>query len=259
MNAVQIQDLINKIGEFKSNVDTNYYTKEDVYELELNIIKNYLSEFSQKLEIQLKESSGTNILDKLISTIDNIVEELEKIYHSYRIKFVESRNSDFKNSIPTICKIIDCKIDCLFKIKKDLQTKIIFFDCKIESDFETLVINSVNEISESQIQDEISESIADNKISINENPYPRIFVNHNAFLLFEILKKNICKVERTQLADYSFIFRKLQKDNEIYSDVAEKAFRTFLDENYKIALPKLKILDYCTTDLKQSIYNDARM
>ncbi len=91
-----------------------------------------------------------------------------------------------------------------------------------------------------------------------ENPHPRIFLNNDVFLLFEELKTRMCAKERTQLADYSFVFRKLQKNELIYPDITEKSFRDFLFNQYGITIEKLKTLEYCTTDSKEALYNLLR-
>lgn len=89
-----------------------------------------------------------------------------------------------------------------------------------------------------------------------ENPFPRIFKSLNGFKLFEYLKNNIVR-DRYQLADYSFIFRHMQKDGYIYS-ISEKEFREFLSDNFEIHLDKLKPEGYCETDSKTSSYFTAK-
>jgi hypothetical protein len=88
------------------------------------------------------------------------------------------------------------------------------------------------------------------------NLYPRIFKSANGFKLFEYLKNNIVR-DRYQLADYSFIFRHMQKDDYIYS-ISEKEFREFLFDNFEILLDKLKPEGYCETESKNSCYFTAR-
>ena len=97
-------------------------------------------------------------------------------------------------------------------------------------------------------------SISDQDI----NPYPRIFSDNNSFLFFEELKKIICNDKATQLADFSFVFRKMQKDGYIFHDVSEKSFRDFLNNNYEISFDKLKTYEYSCTNKKIQLYNSLK-
>lgn len=63
--------------------------------------------------------------------------------------------------------------------------------------------------------------------------------------------------EKESLADYSFIFRMLVKDNFLQPHVGETVFREFL-ESFNIVIGKLKTLDKCTTNHKQSLYNKIK-
>ncbi len=85
------------------------------------------------------------------------------------------------------------------------------------------------------------------------NPYPRIFKNHNSFLLFEKLRSQVR--ERYLLADYSFIYRRMQKDGYIYISLVDSEFRGFLSDYISISIEKTKLLDYCTTIHKETNYS----
>lgn len=125
------------------------------------------------------------------------------------------------------------------------------FYAKLLNDYSSFL--NVSDYKEATIEKEVNTLT----LEFQENPHPRIFINNDAFHLFEKLSVLICKNKRTQLADYSFVFRKLQKDGLIYSDIAEKSFREFLSIQYEVDLDKLKILEYCTTALKETLYNQA--
>jgi hypothetical protein len=90
------------------------------------------------------------------------------------------------------------------------------------------------------------------------NPFPRIFKDHDSFLFFEELKNKFCVNDKSLLADFSFVFRKMQKDGNIFDDVTEKSFRNFLNNNYEINLEKLKTFEYCQTDKKIQLYNSLK-
>ena len=83
------------------------------------------------------------------------------------------------------------------------------------------------------------------------NPYPRIFINYSGFLLFEHLKNDVR--EEYKLADYSFIYRRMQKDGFIFKNVADTEFRDFL-LSISVEIEKTKLLDYCKTKLKEKNY-----
>lgn len=88
------------------------------------------------------------------------------------------------------------------------------------------------------------------------NPYPRVFKDGKSFELFKYLHETLVR-KRYPLADYSFIFRHMQKDGYIYS-ISEKEFRKFLSDNFEIHLDKLKPGGYCETETKISSYFIAR-
>lgn len=107
--------------------------------------------------------------------------------------------------------------------------------------------------------EEVKQLVFDKEIKTSDdNPYPRIFVDKFAFDMFEMLIKDI--KERTQLADVSFIFRQMQKDELIYEYVGDSEFRNWLSDEYSIDIDlKLKTLDRCTTTGKVSNYSNAKL
>lgn len=88
-----------------------------------------------------------------------------------------------------------------------------------------------------------------------ENPHPRYFKG-NSFAIFEMLKDKIVQ-ERSKLADYSFIYRQMQKDGFIYEDIKEGAFRDWLLKENDIELGfSLKTLNECSTPHKLISYSE---
>jgi uncharacterized tellurite resistance protein B-like protein len=108
------------------------------------------------------------------------------------------------------------------------------------------------------MQLDVEEKINETQEETKKNPYPRIFINNDAFLFFEELKNKFCTNDKSLLADYSFVFRKMQKDGNIFDDVTEKSFRNFLNNNYEINFEKLKTFEYCQTDKKIQLYNSLK-
>ncbi len=86
---------------------------------------------------------------------------------------------------------------------------------------------------------------------LNNNPFPRLFIDYDSFLFFEEYKNKFCTNNKTLLADFSFLFRMMQKEGNIFDDVSEKSFRNFLSENYEFNLEKLKTFEYCETEKKK--------
>lgn len=91
------------------------------------------------------------------------------------------------------------------------------------------------------------------------NPYPQIFVSVKGYNLFDELHSEF-KGSNTILADYSFIYRMMIKENYILDFLKPEMFRSWLcQEPFSIVLDnKLKTLDRCTTVLKQTAYNTIK-
>ena len=101
--------------------------------------------------------------------------------------------------------------------------------------------------------------IESNSNSSPKNPFPRIFKNGEAFILFDNLKDSLCNDDRTLLADFSFVFRIMHKEKYIYDYIQESEFRNFLSKEYQIEIDKLKTLDNCSTQKKIDLYNLVKL
>jgi len=95
-----------------------------------------------------------------------------------------------------------------------------------------------------------------NFVTPEKNPYPRIFKNSDSFLLFESLKSEVRP--RKVLADYSFIYRRMQQDGLIFKNIVDSEYRDFLANEYSVVIDKTKLLAYCTTDLKENSYSTKK-
>lgn len=147
MNATQIQDLINKIGEFNPNLNLQYFVdeNEEILISEFAKIEELGNELNQKLVVQLRENSDAELLQKFIDNINQNEKNLEEYYHKFRIKLSESNESETINikSIPNVCKLIDKKLDYLTNLEIDLQNKIIFLGYRVNTDFENSPNSSI--------------------------------------------------------------------------------------------------------------------
>jgi hypothetical protein len=108
MNAIHIQDLINKIGEFNPKLNLQYFVdeNEEILISEFEKIEELGNELNQKLIIQLRENSDADLLQKFIDNVNTNGKNLEEYYHKFRILLSESNESDTINikSIPNVCK-----------------------------------------------------------------------------------------------------------------------------------------------------------
>lgn len=94
------------------------------------------------------------------------------------------------------------------------------------------------------------------KKKLDTNPYPRIFISLNSFFLFEAFKEHIR--DKNLLADYSFIYRKMQADSFIYEAIGDSEFRNFLYDNLNIDIEKTKQLNNCSTVSKENTYSSLK-
>jgi hypothetical protein len=88
---------------------------------------------------------------------------------------------------------------------------------------------------------------------VPENPFPTIFKNGYAYQMFLKLKATTV-IQRSELADYSFIFNKMKNENFIIKDTKHKTFIEFLNKNCEanISAPKFQ---YKNQRIKEPAYN----
>lgn len=151
----------------------------------------------------------------------------------------------------------------MFKVKKGYKNLVLDFFPIDESYQDFVRIGANLEIASKMIRDglelfENSEStIEETEFDKGTNPYPRIFKENKHAQLFEYLHDS---VERNELAEYSFIYRKMMEDRFIYDGVKQSEFKNWLNETYKIEpLDDLKTLTNCTTDHKYQLYQMAKL
>jgi len=87
-----------------------------------------------------------------------------------------------------------------------------------------------------------------------ENPYPRIFTSFKAFTKFKNLLEEFGNSSEN-LANYSFVYHRMKKDNLIFDDYQQTQFMYFLldfDINIKRIKPKSQLGN---NDLREGIYN----
>lgn len=75
------------------------------------------------------------------------------------------------------------------------------------------------------------------KVNSEINLYPDIFTNKIGYSIFERINKKFISQKETHLANYSFLFYALQKDNFLLCTPTE--FKNFLSDNFQIELDKI--------------------
>lgn len=221
LNYNHLDETIN-YNDFKNSLKHYLISCEDSY------LRDIKEQIQNPSEAQFKIFLH-NILKKLRDSymlLSSYEIENSKILKLIKDEFLESYKSTFsklKNEVPIYNDIFDA-----FSLSNESQKKI----------------------------EQPSVDFLGNKQDYN--PHPRIFINNDKFLFFEELKNKLCSDKKTQLADFSFVFRMMQKEGCIYEDITEKSFRDFLTNNYEITFDKLKTYEYCVTDKKIKLYNSLK-
>ncbi|MCD9621882.1 hypothetical protein [Tenacibaculum maritimum] len=110
-----------------------------------------------------------------------------------------------------------------------------------------------------KLQEEISievENLKEKQGASNKggNPHPRFFTSLRGFKIFERFKGTI----QNPLADYSFIYRMMLKDNLIYESIGDSEYRRWLSSEYDIEIDKTKQLGRCSTFSKEQLYSSIK-
>lgn len=94
-------------------------------------------------------------------------------------------------------------------------------------------------------------------LSKNDNPYPRIFKTTNAFIIFKKLVDEFGN-SKENLANYSFVYHRMKKDELIYDDFQKLEFTYFL-LNFDVKIDRIKRLeDIGKIALRESIYTKSK-
>lgn len=126
----------------------------------------------------------------------------------------------------------------------------IYFDCFCLN--EILEPNILEEINNSQNRKlEFVKALQGNTI----NWHPKIFSTRHDFELFEMLQPKVKDI----LADYSYFYRRMFKENKIHAKPTP--FAEWLNDTYEIAdlKPKVKTLIQCETQAKKDIYETTKI
>ena len=210
------------------------YLKEGIKSLieclkEIQKIQNITKEYTYN-EVYIKNKEYA---DKFLNTKD----------HDNITKWLEKKSEFLFNSL-TGNKIITEEV--LIREIAEFKTRLGRVNVIVDIQNDTLKFNDKKKMEQLIIYSK----------EIIENPYPHIFVDADAFILFRELH-SIYKDIENPLANYSFIYRQMaEKDKLIKDSFKPEKFRNWLNsEPFELDInTKLKIYDKCFTKEKQIFY-----
>lgn len=235
LNFENLKDL----GLTKEIIDNNFeewlFSNDDFY-IDIENKKIYIGKVKLKNDIQnLIEFYKNEHIEN-----GNTPEDVEK----YILEMRESLKKRFLNTLEDISE--DLRFDFLIHSTTKLEDNV----TKLKEEYFTEKLNSIIKLE--YHEDVISEESVNIKSSVN--PYPRIFTSDKAYFKFENLLKEF-ENSRQNLANYSFVFHRMKKDNLIYNDLKQLEFIDFLSI-FEIHLDRLKpISQLGNSDLREGIYN----
>lgn len=220
---------------FKNNFEEWLLKNQDFY-VDLNNNKIYVGKVRLKKDLQhLFEIIKNNHLDN-----GGKLEDLEKDLLEIKVNLNKKIDKTLDN-IPEELKY-EFLTNSLIKLENKITEK--------KEQYFTEKLNSILQIEENQ--DDITQQNELNKL--NDNPYPRIFTTTKAFNKFKNLVVEFGNTKEN-LANYSFVFHRMKKDNLIFDDYQQTQFVYFLlefDINISRIKPKTQLGN---NDLRESIYN----
>lgn len=220
---------------FNNNFEEWLFYNEDFY-IDIDNNKIYIGKVKLKNDIQ-------NLIEIYKNThIENgsTPEDAEK----YILEIRESLKKRFLNTLEDISD--EFRFDFLIHSTTKLEDNV----TNLKEEYFSEKLNSI--IQPEYYEDVTSEESVHIKSSVN--PYPRIFTSNKAYFKFENLLKEF-ENSRQNLANYSFVFHRMQKDNLIYNDLKQLEFIDFLS-TFEIHLDRIKpISQLGNNDLREGIYN----
>lgn len=220
---------------FNNNFEEWLFNNEDFY-IDIDNNKIYIGKVKLKKDIQ-----------NLIEIYKNTQIEKGKTPEDVEKYLLEIRESNKKKIVNTLDEISD---EFRFDFLIHTTTKLEDIVTKLKEEYFSEKLNSIIQLEDEQdITPQESEHI---KSSLN--PYPRIFTSFKAYVKFKNLL-NEFEESNQNLANYSFVFHRMKKDDLIYRDVKQIEFIDFL-ATFEIHLDRLKpISQLGNSDLREGIYN----
>jgi hypothetical protein len=133
-----------------------------------------------------------------------------------------------------------------FQNEKEIRTA---FDFELEPKTEiNFLLNAI------EIEKRIRTEIESCQTSMVKNQYENIFINDKAYELFLTLH-NLYKERKKYLADYSFLYQAMQKDNLVVCRGVD--FKRFLSKEFDITIEKIDSRQ-SGTNPKTTLYNSIK-
>lgn len=260
----QTRNELIKLGLLTKKEFTSYDLLNNPYqshywELKKDLVIKVFDRFKKFVEMAMEKLAKETFSDILIKSTLLPPNEKQTFLREKLQDEIESLDTHY---LKTDNEIIDLIIGdktfplepfLLFYQNKTKEWFLSIMQTKFSEDFHFAVLHKriaellKIEIGKTEIENNYKES--------KENPYPRIFINANAYQNFIELKKIIVR-EKYTLADYSFIYRKMWEDKYIYPDIKEKAFRDWLWDEFNIEIfEPLKTISNCSPEPKIRIYS----
>lgn len=196
---------------------------------------------TQKQSTITKELADKEIYIKHKDYID--LAKKDKKNEEYITKWINEKSSFLINSYTSNKKTTE---EVLIREIAEFKTRLGRVNVVVDIKNETLQFNDKNKMEQLIIYSK----------EIIENPYPHIFKDADAFILFRELH-SIYKDIENQLANYSFIYRQMaEKDNLIKETFKPEKFREWLNsEPFELDInTKFKTYSKCFTKEKNSFY-----
>lgn len=269
---VSVDKEVNKerLSQTKIPLKELDFNLENLFDLGLTseILKNNFEEWIRDNEDILIDFKNQKIYAGIINAKKEMANMLEKIAISMKNngmsqdqveEFLISEKQKSNILLKEKCNQLPEELAYDFNLKLILKTferyeelKEKHFDSMMDEilkvDSSSFLVN--NEKASSELQLENNE----NQNQVNTNPYPRIFTSPKAYNKFVKLHEEFGN-SKENLANYSFVYHRMLKDNLIYSDYKKTEFVFFLLK-FEINIDRIKSENQLgKTDLRESIYN----
>lgn len=225
-----------------------------------------------EMELNLKNLFRLGVTPEILKNdFLNWIQKNEDIFIDFDNKVIYTGISSTIKEIETFSNILkthlktqgycDDEINSIIKSESEkMKSHIKNFTNNIQNDatrnsynFHMLkyIRDNINELKEEFFKSQINDLLSLNKKSdsnifkgvsndekIEKNPYPRFFTNDNAYQIFKNLLSEFGNTNEN-LANYSFVFRRMIKDNYIFKDVKQLEFLDILS-THDISLDRIK-------------------
>lgn len=206
-----------------ANVDSSFLNKW----IKKYDVSNLQFPFTKNSDLKIILSTAIDEYKEFVSPEDQLTIHVQKDFHLYTYYLEKNKIIDFINSL-----LVERGYEAIEETSGIENKKIIVPG-------EEIIGND-----EANVEPEKS-----------ENPHPQVFLNIEAYELFQKLFEAF-KTSQSKLADFSFIYRKMYKDELILDSFKPQMFINWINRYpFNISLDKLKTLDNCSTLNKVQTYN----